>query len=58
VFVVRLDRGRAELVNAGAVAAKQTWLGNVEAVDERDAIENGCQRVQTAGDKLIAVLSR
>jgi hypothetical protein len=24
VFVVRLDRGRAELVNAGAVAAKQS----------------------------------
>jgi hypothetical protein len=40
------------------VAAKQTWLGEVEAVDEREAIEKAAKEFKQHATKLIAVRRR
>jgi hypothetical protein len=40
------------------IAARQTWLGVVEAADEREAIETAAAEHKLPANKLIAVLRR
>ncbi len=37
------------------VAAKQTWVGEVEAADEREAVEKAAREFRQHPSKLIAV---
>jgi hypothetical protein len=37
------------------LAAKQTWLGEVEAADEREAIEKAAKEFNQSAAKLMAV---
>jgi hypothetical protein len=41
-----------DIVHAGA---RIEWLGSVEAIDERDAIEKGAKKFKTDSNKLLAV---
>jgi len=40
------------------IAAKQTWLGTVEAADEREAIEKAAKEFEVPATKLVAVSRR
>jgi len=40
------------------IAAKQIWLGTVEASDEREAIEKGANEFNASVNRLIAVRRR
>jgi len=40
------------------LAAKQTWLGEIEAADEREAIEKAAKEFKQPATKLMAVKRR
>jgi hypothetical protein len=40
------------------IAAKQTWVGEIEAADEREAIEKAAKEFRRHATKLIAVRRR
>jgi hypothetical protein len=40
------------------IAAKQTWVGEVEAVDEREAIQKAAEQLKLPATKLHAVRRR
>ena len=54
----KLKPQKPVLFSAYKLASRQTWIGNVEAVDEREAIEKAAELFKVTPMKLLGVRRR